>query len=212
MKHAVAIMAHATAQSTVDDFLPRWRSLEADLYCSIPHGEEVHGFQNNIWLGTSAYSGFHVFNRFLLTLDAMIQTGCKRITIAEYDTVNIAPKLPYILPDGITSYFVLAPGFAENEPVQLCALSPWSMERETAIRLSSICRELLAVDPDYPAGKGLLDRWIGKCVVLSEIPRVVGPDLLGYPWHVGAHDRIKRMGLNWIHGWKKREEFGDLWN
>lgn len=203
MKPGVAIMAHAGAQPTVDLFLPQWKTLDCSIYCSAPEGEHVAGFQRYVSCGVSAYSGIEVFRRFTLTLDAMILNQHDPIIIAEYDTVNLRPDLPRVIPGCVTAYFSMDGDY-------LCALSPWSMDRKTAFLLWEACREALHRDGDYLAGKGLLDRWIGNVVKTAGIPYRLAPDVLSYPWHAGAHDRIKRMGFNWIHGWKTKEEFGGL--
>lgn len=211
MKTTLAILAHSGAQKTVDDFLPRWKSLDADLFCSLPVGDSIQGFDRHIYAGQSAYSGFHVFDRFLQTLWALIETQSDNLIIAEYDTVNLHPTLPKIRPVMITSYFVKADPPIGGGPMQLCALSPWCFDRESAWEFYHAAKESLEKDRDFDAGKGLLDRWIGSVVDQYNLPHVMGYDMLGYPWHDGAHDRIERMGFSWIHGWKNKEDFGRLW-
>jgi hypothetical protein len=211
MSTALAIMAHGGAQATVDDFLPHWKSLDAFLICSLPKGENLTGFDNYFHGGQSAYSGYHVFHRFMLTLRMLLETTYDDIIIAEYDTVNLRPELPVIEFGSLGSYFVVAEGPVSGSPLQLCALSPWCMDRGTGWKLLAACEESLTLDPDYEAGKGLLDRWIGKVVWDHGIPHHVGQFLLGYPWHVGVHDRIRNLHANWIHGWKTKEDFKHLW-
>lgn len=211
MKPALAILAHESAQATVNDFLPKWKSLGVDLYCSIPQGHAVAGFENYLHLGQSAYSGFYVFDRFMQTLLAMLETKADKIIIAEYDTVNLRPEIPFIRPGHVSSFFVVAEGLAEGAGNQLCALSPWCFDQESGWAFYNAAKESLETDKEYEAGKGLLDRWIGKVVNDYKIPHIIGMEMLGYPWHVGVHQRITQLNLNWIHGWKNKEEFGFLW-
>lgn len=207
----VLIMAHGGAQATVNDFLPKWKALPAQLVCSLPEGEHVDGFNLYFHGGKSAYSGRECFNRFIATLQTALETSSEILVIAEYDTVPLRPVLPVIKPGKVMSYYVVAEGPVIGRGLQFCALSPWAMDRPTAVKLLAACRAAIAEDPDYPAGKGLLDRWLGHVITRYDVPREMGMDMLGYPWHDGAHDRIRWMNFNWIHGWKSKEEFGDLW-
>jgi hypothetical protein len=207
----VAIIAHAKAQQSIDDFRPKWEALPARLIFSIPEGEYLQGVGITVHLGMNAYSGLEVFRRFTLTLEAALRTAAETIVIAEYDTVPLRPVLPYVEPGYVSSFFTLAPALSDSSKVQVCALSPWSMDHRTGDRLLDACKESLETDPDHPEGNGLLDRWLGTLILRHQIPSIVGPDLLGYPWHEGVNDRIRHMGYNWIHGWKRKEEFGDLW-
>lgn len=212
MRTTLAIMAHGGAQSTVDEFLPKWEACNPTLLiCSLPEGEHVDGFTLCYNAGKSAYSGYEVFRRFILTLECCLETVSDIIVISEYDTVPLKPALPKCNPGCVTSYFVLAEGPIIGRGLQLCALSPWVMDRPAAELLLAACKQAIIDDPDYPAGKGLLDRWLGHVIHTHNVPRMMGMDMLGYPWHDGAHDRIKWMGFNWIHGWKRKEEFKDLW-
>lgn len=201
-KTSLAIMAHESAQPTVDLFLPKWKELDCDLYCSIPEGDEIKGFERVLRLGKSAYSGRDVFHRFTATLGAMIETGADRIVIAEYDTVNLRPQFPIITKGSVMSCFV-------SDGDQVCALSPWAMDADTAKQLHAAC--VIALDDgDYPEGNGLLDRWIGNVIRRAEIHGCNSSDCIGYPWKDGTRERIQAECINWIHGWKTKEEFGGL--
>lgn len=201
-KTALCILAHESAQSTVDLFLPQWKQLDCDLYCSIPEGDKINGFDKVLTIGKSAYSGKDVFHRFTATLGVMIETGADRIVIAEYDTVNLRPDFPSMIPGTVISCFV-------TDGDQVCALSPWAMDLAAAKQLHSACLSALE-DGDYPEGKGLLDRWIGNVIRRAEIKGHGSSDCIGYPWKPGTVERIKAEGINWIHGWKTKEEFGGL--
>jgi hypothetical protein len=207
----VFILAHAGAQRTVDDFLPKWEALPARLVFSLPEEEYLERVQISMRCGANAYAGREVFRRFIMTLDAALLTASEHIVIAEYDTVPLRPVLPKISPGKVMSYYVVAEGPVIGQGLQFCALSPWAMDRPAAIALLEACQKEIEENPDYPEGKGLLDRWLGHVIIKHKVPREMSMDVLGYPWHEGAHDRIRWMGFNWIHGWKTKEEFGDLW-
>lgn len=213
MKPVLAILAHESAQPTIDDFLPRWKQVDARLICYTPIGHNVIGFDETRTLGESAHSGYQVFSRFVETLKDLLTLDREWFVVAEYDTVNLRPDLPRMIAGRLTSHLVMAPPHdCASGQMQLCSLSPWIMDRKTMALFVFESERLLVDDPNCHRASGLLDRWIGTVIQKGEIPAQGGTDLLGYPWHPGAHRRIRSMGYNWVHGWKRKEDFLDLWN
>ncbi len=212
MKPILAILAHESAQPTIDDFLPKWNQLDARIICYVPVGHLVTGFDEVRHIGESAHAGNKVFRRFIDTLKDLLTTDADNFVVIEYDTVNRHPLLPKATPGKLVSYLVTLHRHCETSgPMQLCSLSPWVMDRTTMEIFIATAERILPDDPDGADISGLLDRWIGNVIERGPIPAIRGGDMLGYPYHPGIHDRITRMGYNWIHGWKRKEDFGDLW-
>ena len=212
MKPVLAILAHQSAQPTIDDFAPRWKQLDADLVCYVPLGETITGIDDVRHIGCSAHAGNIVFTRFLQTLTNLLGSPNEWFIVAEYDTVNLRPKLPAMHFGAITSHLVMArPHNLAPGEMQLCSLSPWVMDRRTMLDFIEAGNDLLKTDPNCESVSGLLDRWIGLVIQHGDITAMGGPDMMGYPWHPGAHDRIRWMGFNWIHGFKRASDFGELW-
>jgi hypothetical protein len=136
MQPVLAILAHQAAQPTIDDFLSRWLALDCRLICYVPKGDSVAGFNEVREIGESAYSGAKVFRRFLDTLadvfdiHSLMPNGYA--IIAEYDTVPLRQELPQVTDGSISAHFVKAHApDGIDAPEQLCALSPWVMDRWT---------------------------------------------------------------------------------
>ena len=212
MNTCLAILAHAGAAKTCSQFLPKWRSLGLPLYAFVPEGHWVSGFETVYQQGRSAHKGYFVFDRFLRCCETLLGTLHDQFIIAEYDTVNLRPEMPTSKPFTLTSPGIFTPpilGDARN--VQMCMLSPWTMSRKWAEEFIMIARSELALDPDFPTGGGLLDRWIGETVRTHNLPVANCDNAFGYPWHIGMEERIKRMNFCWIHGLIDKSEFGELW-
>lgn len=207
MNTVLAILAHESAQPTVDEFLPKWNALPCRKIAFIPSGHKLEGFQEIIHQGESAYSGAKVFVRFLLCLEALLETTAEILIVAEYDTVPLRPELPKYTPGLMISNFVSI----GNPATILCALSPWVMDRPTAESFVSAGRKHLIEFGDCDHLDGLLDRWIGEVILAGCIKCNGGMDMIGYPWHEGIHRRIRNTRANWIHGFKSKADFGDLW-
>jgi hypothetical protein len=206
----LAILAHQAAQPTIDDFLPRWKVLPCRLVAFVPEGDAVQGFQTVYHIGESAHKGAKVFQRFLATCEALLLTDSAHFVIAEYDTVNLLGELPKYKQGYMISNFVEA-GFHDSEEVQLCALSPWVMDRETLQGFTDAARGFIDADGDAPQIGGLLDRWIGLVVKRAGIPHLSPFDMIGYPWEHDIVRRIKNIRASWVHGLKRKEDFGDSW-
>jgi hypothetical protein len=212
MNTFLAILAHESAQPTINDFLPRWKALGTRMAAFVPQGHYVDGFQLVHHQGENAYSGNKVFERFLLCCETLVKTTYDAFVIAEYDTVNLKNELPKVMPDVVVSNFIWAFGAEGYEKEsQLCALSPWVMTRQTLVRFIEAGREYIDGDGDMPNMKGVLDRWIGSVITRSGMNAYSPYDMIGYPWHPGIERRIRNTGANWVHGFKSRKEFGDAW-
>jgi hypothetical protein len=212
MSTFLAILAHQSAQPTIDDFLPRWKALGARMGVFVPREHNVDGFQLIYHQGENAYSGQKVFERFLLCCESLVMMSYDSYIIAEYDTVNLRDELPEILPEKISSSLMWSNGPEGHEhELQLCALSPWCMTKPTLVRFIAAAREHIDGDGDMPSCKGLLDRWIGSVMVRANIGGHTPHDMIGYPWHPGIERRIKNIRANFVHGFKSRKEFGDAW-
>jgi hypothetical protein len=211
MKPILAILAHQAAQPTIDDFMPQWKRLPCDVVAFIPEGDTIQGFDAVHNIGISAYSGAQVFERFLLTCEALESMPYDRFIIAEYDTVNLSDELPPYIAGHMISNFVIADGINKNTGTQFCALSPWVMDRPTLRQFIEAGRKYAPEDGDAPSMGGLLDRWIGSVAKRSGMKTKWPYNMIGYPWHEGIHRRITNTGATWIHGFKTKEEFGELW-
>jgi len=197
------VIAHESAQPTIDLFLPKWKALDCDLICAVPVEHKVSGFERVFENGESAHAGRKVFERFLDACRMSLETGCERITIAEYDTVPLRPQMPPIVDDKITcGLFYSTPHNSEVGEMQSLILSPWSMTRQTMRRFVAGMESAMEED---------LDRWLGWAITRAGIEVHGTHKISSYPMHPGAREKIKRTGANWIHGWKTREQFGDLW-
>ena len=140
------------------------------------------------------------------------ENGNEQIVIAEYDTVPLRPKMPPIKPGMITSgFYVSTPHYREVGDLQGLALSPWAMDRATMLSFIDAMDDALEVDPDGEQFDGLLDRWIAWAALRAGIEFHTTNQVFSYPMRPGAHEKIKRTGAIWIHGWKTKEEFGDIW-
>jgi hypothetical protein len=208
----LGIMAHASARPTVEAFQTRWKTLDVDTRLFVPVGDEA-AIEGATGIGENAYSGVKVFQRFLDTLEHLTaHPGAETIILAEYDTVNLTNRLPYYTPGGITSCFMLSPPPKEREGnEQLCALSPWIMDRETALDFIAAGRQHIEEHGDCGHIDGLLDRWIGEVITTHKLAYAGGVNLLGYPWRDGFAETV-RGGKTWVHGFKTIEEFGEIWN
>jgi hypothetical protein len=211
-KPLLVVLAHESAQPTVDLFLPRWKTLDCDLVCALPCGDTVTGFDRCWHNGQSAHAGNKVFRRFADVCGMAAENGNEQIVIAEYDTVPLRPKMPPIKPGMITSgFYVSTPHYREVGDLQGLALSPWAMDRATLLSFIDAMDDALEVDPDGEQFDGLLDRWIAWAALRAGIQFHTTNQVFSYPMRPGAHEKIKRTGANWIHGWKTKEEFGDIW-
>jgi len=210
-KDLLVIVAHQSAQPTIDLFLPYWNALDCDLICALPSGDYVNGFSQNFHYGTSAHGGRKVFERFIETCKMSLETTCERITIAEYDTVPLRPQMPPIVDGKITcGMFISTPHYREVGELQALALSPWAMTRQTMYRFVDAMEAAFDIDPDGERFDGLLDRWLGWAIMREGIGIHSTHKLASYPIHPGAKERIKRTGAVWVHGWKTAADFGDL--
>jgi len=132
--------------------------------------------------------------------------------IAEYDTVPLRPELPPIVDDKITcGFFVSTPHYREVGELQALMLSPWAMTRPTMERFIHAMESAIEEDPDGERFDGLLDRWIAWAALSRGIGIHTSHKISSYPMLPGAKEKIQRTGANWIHGWKTREQFGELW-
>ena len=208
----LAILAHQSAQVTVDEFLPQWRKVDCHLRCYVPVGDTVTGFDDVQQIGVSAHSGYGVFRRFIDTCRDLLRDEYEHYIIAEYDTLNMTPELPMLRADKLTTYVVWAPPHNTNDgALQLCLLSPWCFPRHLLARFVEEAERQIEIDPDAPRFGGLLDRWIGWVVRKAGIPTTLDPDLLGYPYFDEVYDLIKWAKPTWVHGWKRKEDFKDVW-
>lgn len=209
-KAVLAIMAHDKAKPTVDQYSPRWKTLGLETRLYVPEGDTMEG---TIQAGESAHSGIKVYQRFIKTLEHLLETSDKEVFIvAEYDTVNMNASLPRYTPGRMTSYLIRSAPHNQTEgEEQLCALSPWIMDRATMAAFIKAGYDHIEKHGACDHLSGLLDRWIGEVVLTHNIPFAHGNDLLGYPFKEGVEDAI-RSGKTWVHGFKSITEFQNIWN
>lgn len=210
VKTLLAILAHEGAADTVADFMPRWRRLGIPVWGFVPDGHALGGFDRLICHGANGRVGASVFGRFLHCCDALLtDSDADVFIIAEYDTVNILDNLTPYKRGVVTCPGVVIP--AEGRKTAKCLLSPWTMDCQTLGRLCAAMRSVLAETNEWNGTDGLLDRWLGFVCAQHSIPCLNACNALGYPWHDGVHERIRRLNYAWVHGWKRKEDFGELW-
>lgn len=210
VKTILAILAHEGAKETVEDFMPRWMRLGILVWGFVPSGETLEGFDRLVSNGVNSRVGTGVFNRFLGCCEVLLsESDADAFIIAECDTVNILDNLTPYKRGFITCPGVLIPN--ESGGSAKCLLSPWTMDRETLAKLVAAMESTLAVGDDWFGTSGLLDRWLGAVCDRHGIPCLNACNALGYPWHDGSHEKIRRMNYAWVHGWKRKEDFGELW-
>lgn len=212
-KRILAVMAHQTAQISCDLFLPRWRVLDVPIVAYLPEGHTIKGFDAYRNVGINGILGWSILNRYLQTCIALLEEDFDEYTLIEYDTVNLGDQLPECLPGGVTSNMVFARPHEKHDgpECEVLSFSPWTFDRKSLAAFVEKATEMLQADPEGSERKGILDRWVGLVIEragLEHHPILSG---IGWPKHPGAHELIERMGINWVHGWKLRCEFGDLW-
>jgi hypothetical protein len=206
----LCIMAHEGAQGTIDQFMPKWRKLGVPVVASVPEWQWVNGFDAVYSHGKSSHSGYHVFERFLATCNWVYSLGYEEHIIAEYDTVCLQPD--WICPPGklTCGKYESTPHNQSSGELQDLFLSPWCMDRATLRDFTVDMYKHIRNDPDGPRYSGMLDRWIGG--MTGWVDRVQTTHKIeSYPMYLGAHDRIQRLGVSWVHGWKDKSQFGELW-
>jgi hypothetical protein len=205
----LCIMAHQAAQGTINQFMPKWRALGVPVVASVPEGHTVTGFDAVFDFGESAHSGEPVFRRFLGTCQYVLGHDYDECIIAEYDTVPLRPEW-ISSPGRVTcGAYQSTPHNQTIGPVQWLMLSPWCMDRSTLASFVNALEDHLEKDPDGTAYAGMLDRWIGAMAWESFMQPT--HKIESYPMYPGAHDRIQRVGVSWVHGWKDKRQFGPLW-
>lgn len=212
-KPMMAVMAHAGAESTVLQFLPRWSALDVRLVGCYPSSDKLPGlFPEEISAGPSSHSGYRVFRRFCDTLEALLATGEERFVVIEYDCVPLVRAVPPVFTGPLACSVVVE----ENSPrlggnSQTLCLPPWCGDKYTMRALLKACLKYLDDDGDAPWCRGLLDRWIGAVAARESLAVYVLGDVAWYAPFLGQH-WIRERGCKWVHGWKDRELFGNLWD
>lgn len=209
---ALFILAHEGAAATVADFMPRWRALGVPVIGLLPLGERLEGFDHCRTTGRSAVLGRPVLERFLFSVGSLEMDNWEAVTIAEYDTLNRHDTLPEVLPGGITSNEVMArPHGCVEGPKELLCFSPWTFDQHGLEEFISAGWAELLRDPDGSERLGILGRWIGLVVERAGIPHATLASGTGWPKFEGAQRWVRQMDINWVHGLKSRDQFGEAW-
>ncbi len=173
----------------------------------LPHGHEWGAEHPGtiIFTGQSAHAGRLVFERWTFALDALLKQPYDFFHIIEYDTVNLT-SIPLDQVPGVISTYRCKDGDA------WCLLSPWVMDRPTLQRLWEACSaELASTDPVPECVNGLLDRWLGYVYRKHGVPVANITRTLSYTGHVTWHSEVSENSIEWVHGRKRKADFGDLW-
>lgn len=216
MNACLAIIGHEGARETIDLFLPRWRRLNIPIIGFVPEGDKWPSGHVSRWfaLGENARTGQKVYQRFMQVCETLLRGTHDLFVIAEYDTANLSDSLPQYDPSAIST-FVCCATDPWGKPLDICpVLSPWIMTRAMLWKLLEACRSYSETDhssEDTEFINGLLDRWLGAVISAAKLPTYTMPDVLSYPWHESAKAEIVKNNVTWVHGWKTKEEFGDIW-
>lgn len=219
MNTCLAVMAHMRAADTLRDFQPRWERLGLPIYGFVPEGETwpICGEVKVFAQGKSAHRGEEVYRRFIQTCEALLtETDHDAFVIMEYDTVNLSDRLPKWEPDRINSGILRT--IHEYAPRELgldgfyVAMSPWIARRDMLERWVETMKWHLGFSLCCEWIDGLLDRWLAVGLYLGQLP--VACLLEVEPWPINRpnpHQNITARGFHWVHGWKSRKEFRELW-
>lgn len=209
---AIAVLAHAGASESVREFLHQWEACHCPVIGCYPQGEQFGSpFKVTLAVGESARTGNKVFARWLDTLDALLTQPFGRFIIVEYDCVPIRPMLPKWRDGKLTATLERDyNSFGIEGNFQMAAYCPWILDRNTARILINANRPFLEQDGDGPEVGGLLDRWIVAAALRAKVPLECFLDCCPFAPHKSI-DEIEANGWNWIHGFKRKAEFGRLW-
>jgi len=213
MNGCLAILAHEKAAPTIADFYPQWRKLGIPMIAFLPVGDSWPGGPVNrvVNYGVSAHRGLPVYDRFMQCLQTMLETEYDWFAIMEYDTVNLAERIPDINVMAVNCGLLQAWG-AGAEPGQILALSPWIMTRPMAAALLEALKMQLRRPDCVKWVDGLLDRWIGVAILKASLPYAGLKEC--FPWCDDRWDMMKLLEENnaiIVHGWKTKESFKHLW-
>lgn len=213
MNGCIVILAHEKAAPTIADFQPQWMRLKLPLLAFLPQGDNWPGapVSRVIHYGKSAHRGLLVYERFMHCIETLLKTDYDFLVIMEYDTVNIADRLPEINAMAVNAGLLQAFG-AGAEPGQILALSPWIMTRPMAAALLEALRMQLKKRDCEEWVDGFLDRWIGVTLIKEHLPYHGLKEC--FPWCDDRWDMMKLITENnsvIVHGFKKKESFKHLW-
>jgi hypothetical protein len=192
--------------------MPKWKQLGLPVIGFFPENSVGNLFDETACFGKSAHSGRFVFERFIAILENLLARDYERVILAEYDTLNMRNEIPEFNPGHCSSWSVLLPPHGGAcGPDQLCCFSPWMFDRKSAAEFIDAGKKEIETDPDCSSRLGLLDRWIGKVVSENKIPILHPSNVFGWAKHEGWTERVKRFNPAWVHGWKNKSDYGDLW-
>lgn len=209
MKACLAILAHAAAAPTIRDFQPRWTRLGFPVLAFLPEGEAWPGapVEAVIHQGTSQHAGAAACARFLACCRTLLRSAYDVFVIMEYDTVNLTDELPAIGSGAVNCGLMKTSG-GDTPPDAILAFSPWIVTRPLLAALIE-CLQMEDAAPQFPQWvRGLLDRWIGTAIhhrlALQRLPQCVA-------WPPTDLAAAGAAPPTFVHGWKSRAQFGDLW-
>lgn len=209
----IGIIAHERAAQTIADFQPRWERLKIPLYGFVPEGDQWPGkpllriFQQ----GESIHRGDAALRRFVLACETMMTLEYDAYCLMEYDTVNLNDAFPAWDPFSVCAGYMAV--HDDRPPVDyMVAFSPWIVTRPMMAALLEAMRIRLKhpVRPNWVSG--LVDRWLATVIIEGFLPAGAIKGLCPWPHNRNnPHAEIKTAGWTWVHGWKTKEDFGDLW-
>jgi hypothetical protein len=213
MKPCIAILAHAGAANSVREFQPQWEKLGIPMIGFMPDGEAWPGspVSKVVNIGISAHKGDDVFNRFLGICEWLLASDYDVFYIMEYDTLNMSDHLPSINGMAVNCAACFVTGLNAMNG-QLLAFSPWVMTRPMLAALIEALKIQLKKRSCEEWVGGLLDRWIGVALTVEKVPVQNIEDALGWPAVTSdphLYIRLKKPLV--VHGWKRKEEFKDVW-
>lgn len=217
MTTCLAVIAHDKAGPTIADFGPQWEKLGVPILGFMPKGQQWPGeHAHKVYhYGVSAHRGIAVFDRFLNVCETLMRTDCGRFVVIEYDTLNRNNDLPNfeagICASWSVTYGPLVQRATGHEKYGL-AFSPWCIERASMPGFIDAMKWRLANPFAGEWVTGLLDRWIATVVIGARLPYHHLVESCGWTHNnAGIYEAIAKHNLTWVHGWKTKEEFKDLW-
>lgn len=208
MSSCLAILAHAGAKDTINDFWPLWDELGVPIVAFMPHGESWPGDNQPDFVfnyGRSAHRGTDCFQRMVHCWDTLSRLPYDQFAVIEPDAVPLNPVMPFVFPGQLGGYMCTC----EPGMWPYAALCPWTMDRATAGRLAQASVHFSRTH--HEDCLDLLDRWVCKAASNAGVSCSTLPRVHGFICIAGLEEKIPPGSLDWVHGYKRKSHFRHLW-
>lgn len=208
MKHCLAIICHAGAKQSLEDFWPLWRGLGVHIAAFLPQNDRwpIDPMPDAIFnYGASAHGGPLAYLRVAQCIQELARQDWDAVSIIEPDCVPLAGEMPRV------QYGYLSGWLCEcTEGLwPIATLPPWTMDRRALKRMAE--KIVPVAQQLHQDCLELTDRWLNKAASACGVISVHDETIQGYTWFPEARDVIKHKKHNWVHGFKTKEALGDLW-